>query len=143
MRLDKQDKDMDDDKAHKRWSGHWDVILKVRRAKHEGARLPAYVLTRTGIRDLNLPKLKALLAFTIVVKQNHLYARTHKEQATISHLELDDFIINLKQPREPEPEAFFSEFNFDQRDVPVTVHAPDHAPDDAADAPVAANMGVS
>ncbi len=104
-------KDTDDDKVVKRWRGHRDVILKVCKAKYEGARLPACVLT--GIRDLNLPKLKA-----------------HKEQATVSHLELDDFII--KRPCEPESEAFFSEFDFDQRDVPV------HAPELAAEAPVAA-----
>ncbi len=121
-------KDMADDKVVKRWRGHRDVVLTVCKAKYEGDRLPAYVLT--CIRDLNLPKRMPLLAFTIVVKHNHLYVRTHKEQATISHLELDDFII--ERPCEPEPEAFISESNFDQRDVPL------HAPELAADAPVAA-----
>ncbi len=67
---------------------------------------------KIGIRDLTFQKLKALLAFTIVVNHNHLYARAHKEQTNISPMEMDDFMIT--RPCEPEPEAFFSEVNFDQ-----------------------------
>ncbi len=93
MRLVMDEKDMDDDKAQLRWRRHRDVMLKVCKGKYEGARLPAYEVT--AIRDLHqFPKLKALLAFTIIANHNHAQARIRKEPVTKAPYEVEQFFSN-------------------------------------------------
>ena len=137
MRLVMEEKDMDDDKAQLRWRRHRDVMLKVCKGKYEGARLPAYVVT--SIRDLHqFPKLKALLAFSIIANHHHAQARLRKERVTIAPYEVEHF-FSYEHSYEPESEAFFSEFNFD-REVPalaaaVPVQPPPPAPPQEAPQP--------
>ena len=96
MRLVMEEKDMDDDKAQLRWRHHRDVMLKVCKGKYEGARLPAYVVT--SIRDLHqFPKLKALLAFSIIANHHHAQARIRKEPVTIAPYEVEQFFAYERQ----------------------------------------------
>ena len=58
------------------------------------------------------PRLKALLARNVIVRQNHRYAIKHNKQATMAFDERDDFFAVCSV--EPKPMDQFNKFNFDE-----------------------------
>ncbi len=100
--------DVETEAGQKKWRNHKDVLTKVCTGKYEGRVLPSYVLE--GIRDMQHPKLRSLLAHIIIVGHNHRFARTKNIPATIP---LDDPCNRLSTwSGDPEPPETFQTFTY-------------------------------
>jgi hypothetical protein len=75
----------------KRCQGFKDAIIKLCKSTYHSKGLPKYFVT--AIRDMKQPRLKALLARCVIVRQNHRYAIKHNKQATMAFNEQYDFQV--------------------------------------------------